>query len=54
MYIRNGDGVEEFYDLNRDPNQIDDIIESPGAQMILQRFRTKLDEMLEDVPKDPA
>jgi arylsulfatase A-like enzyme len=45
-YIRRGDGVEELYLLNTDPEERSNVAAYPFAPKILQRFRTTLSAML--------
>ncbi len=54
-YILNGDGSEELYDLDADPDEIHDLADSPDAEEELERFRaelqriTRLEPALEEV-----
>ncbi len=41
-YIRNGDGVEELYDLASDPGESHDLADLPGSRPVLERFRGEL------------
>ena len=42
MYIRNGDGVEELYDLAADPDELHDLAQSPSHAPDLARLRASL------------
>jgi hypothetical protein len=41
-YIRSGDGSEELYNLTSDPEERINGAGLPGAQNIIQRFRSEL------------
>ena len=45
-YIRAGDGVEELYGLNTDPEERLDLAGAPAASELLRRFRMGLSAML--------
>jgi arylsulfatase A-like enzyme len=45
-YIRNGDGVEELYDLQVDPGETHDLAGSPESRPELERFRGELRRLL--------
>ncbi|GAC1468448.1 MAG: hypothetical protein NVSMB9_11160 [Isosphaeraceae bacterium] len=51
-YIRSGDGVEELYSLDLDPEENRNAADLPGAQEILQKFRASLQSMLRTRPKE--
>jgi len=38
-YIRNGDGVEELYDVHADPDEVHDVAGLPGSAGVLARLR---------------
>jgi len=42
QYIRNGDGTEELFDVLADPQQLTDLVSSPGVQVELGRLRSGL------------
>ena len=44
-YIRNGDGVPEVYDFDRDPWERQNLAEDPSLQPWLQRVETRLDSI---------
>jgi arylsulfatase A-like enzyme len=46
VYIRNGDGREELFDLATDPQETRNLAGSAEAGPILQRFRTDLGQLL--------
>jgi hypothetical protein len=50
VYIRNGDGVEELYDLKSDPDQAHDLSGTPQAHALLVRFRDELERLLQQEP----
>ena len=41
-YIVNGDGREELYDLDADPEELHDLADSPDSEDELERFRAEL------------
>jgi arylsulfatase A-like enzyme len=41
-YIRNGDGVEELYDIELDPEEADDLGPLPRSEAILERMRAEV------------
>lgn len=45
VYIRNGDGREELYDVAADPQELRDLSGSPDLRATLERFRTGLDRL---------
>lgn len=45
VYIRNGDGVEEVFDVVADPLQTRNLVNSPGVQAKLGDYRATLDRM---------
>jgi len=45
-YILNGDGVEELYDLRRDPAEEDDLYTDSPSPPILAHFRAALDSLV--------
>jgi arylsulfatase A-like enzyme len=47
-YIRAGDGIEELYALESDPEERINLAASPRARDILQRFRTGLSVLLKE------
>jgi arylsulfatase A-like enzyme len=47
VYIRNGDGLEELYDLDNDPSESHNLATSPDADPTLRRFRATLERILE-------
>lgn len=44
-YILNGDGSEELYDLDNDPEEANDLADDPGVEEELDRFRAKLERL---------
>ncbi len=50
VYIRNGSGREELYDLTRDPNEQTDLATKPDEKPALESLRNKLNEILTDHP----
>jgi hypothetical protein len=48
VYIRNGDGREELYDLATDPQETRDLAGSPAAAAVLERCRGDLEGLLRD------
>lgn len=45
-YILNGDGVEELYDLTRDPAEEHDLSAAPELAPVLQAARSALDSIV--------
>ena len=45
-YIRNGDGSEELYNLEKDPNERTELSRSESEREVLDRFRVSLKTML--------
>ena len=55
VYIRNGDGVEELYDAERDPGQSRDVAGTTEARPLLEHFREDLRRLLDDEPpREPS
>jgi hypothetical protein len=50
VYIRDGLGREEVYDLDDDPNEVRDLAQSPTSQPARERFRVALDQLAENDP----
>jgi len=50
-YIKNGDGNEELYDLEKDPGEQDNLIGSDDARPIAARFRASLSTILSRATK---
>lgn len=48
VYIRNGDGVEEVYDLTTDPSQARNLAGTPSVLPKLDLFRKTMDQMTSD------
>ena len=46
VYIKNGDGQEELFDIESDPSQTRDLSGLPQSQPTLARFRTALERLL--------
>ena len=46
VYIRNGDGQEELFDVEADPMQSRNLAGLPQVQSILVQIRTHLDRLL--------
>ena len=49
-YIRNGDGVEELYDVASDPGESHDLAGTPEALPQLERARDRLRRLLQKGP----
>jgi hypothetical protein len=47
-YIRNGDGIEELYDLEGDPSEVENLAGSAEATPLLERFRRERTRLLEN------
>jgi hypothetical protein len=47
-YIKNGDGREELYDINSDPEERNDLVNATQAQPLIARFRASLEMVLEN------
>lgn len=47
-YIRNGDGSEELYDLDRDPDESANLAGQPGSRPVVERFRRRLERVLKE------
>jgi arylsulfatase A-like enzyme len=45
VYIRNGDGREEFYEAASDPQELNDRSKAPDVQPAMRRFREILDRL---------
>ena len=39
IYIRNGDGVEELYNIATDPAEVHDLSGSADGRVVLKRFQ---------------
>jgi len=48
VYIRNGDGVEEVFDIQADPRQTQNLANTEAVQARLSRYRKHLDELTRD------
>jgi arylsulfatase A-like enzyme len=48
VYIKNGDGKEELFNVNLDPAQSADLSKLPGFEPLLDEFRTTLERDLRD------
>jgi hypothetical protein len=46
-YIRRGDGVEELYDLDRDPEEMSNLAADPAFSDWLIELRQSLDSILQ-------
>ncbi len=46
-YIRNGDGVEELYNLDRDAGELQDLGVAVEYHLLLKRLRASLDSILD-------
>ncbi len=46
VYIRNGDGREELYDLERDPREANDLAGAAASAPLLERLRATLKDLL--------
>jgi arylsulfatase A-like enzyme len=53
VYIRNGDGIEEVYDLVTDPLQTRNLVGSPSVLPKLEAFRADLERMTRDDTRPP-
>ncbi len=51
VYIRNGDGREELYDLAVDPGEEHDLAVAPAALPVLERSRVDLENLLRGVDR---
>ena len=47
VYVRNGDGQEELFDVSADPMQTRNLAGLPQVQSILDQFRSDLDRLLQ-------
>ncbi len=47
VYVRNGDGQEELFDIEADPMQSRNLAGLPQVQSILDQVRTDLDRLLQ-------
>ena len=47
VYVRNGDGQEELFDIEADPMQARNLAGLPQVQLILDQIRTDLDQLLQ-------
>jgi arylsulfatase A-like enzyme len=57
LFIRNGDGVEELYDLEKDRDQLKNLASTPDGRALLPAMRDQLRRLLDDEPQsgeDPA
>lgn len=54
VYIRNGDGVEEVFDVAVDPSQTRNLIDSPAVQDKLPSYRATLERMTRDDARPAA
>jgi len=52
-YIRNGDGQEELYDVERDPGELENLAEADGGTL-LARFRAELERAGVRAPRSVA
>ena len=52
-FVRNGDGVEELYDLGADPGEVRDLARHPESAVALNRLRVVLDDLLRTTPATP-
>lgn len=50
IYIRNGDGVEELYDIANDPHQKQNLSDSKVFQEEMKKFRDSLQDLLKREP----
>jgi hypothetical protein len=53
VYIKNGDGKEELYNVKLDPAQLADLSELRGFKPILDELRTTLERDLRDKESVP-
>ena len=53
VYIRNGDGTEELYDLATDPAQRYNLVSAPAVRLRLATYRTTLNQMTSDDTRPP-
>jgi arylsulfatase A-like enzyme len=51
VYIHNGDGREELFDLENDPAESHDRSNSPGSYPLLERFRRDLEAIVRRTPR---
>jgi arylsulfatase A-like enzyme len=54
VYIRNGDGIEEVYDLATDPSQTRNLAGSPAVLPRLEALRADLELLTRDDTRPPA
>lgn len=54
VYIRNGDGVEELFDVAADPSQNRNLAAEPAVLPRLATFRATLDRLTRDDTRPPA
>ena len=49
-YIRDGRGIEQLYDLRRDPSELHNLADSAESDPALRAFRGELLDILKDEP----
>jgi len=45
-------GYEEFYDLNKDPDEVNSLMKDPASSVLIQQYRVKLDSLIGVVSRD--
>jgi arylsulfatase A-like enzyme len=50
VYIRNGDGREELYNIETDPSETRNLAENDDARLPMERFRTQMNRILAEQP----